>query len=75
MINSKYFCPRCGSKEVFLYEDSFDCVKCLQEFSVQDFEMVLKGDLRKDEILTIQEKMAFLNTMDIDAEHDDHLFE
>jgi len=53
MPKEKYHCPRCGG---FEYNESFNCFKCRLEFEKQDCD-----EFDDEDILAIEEKMAFLD--------------
>ncbi len=59
--NRQYYCPRCGSKKIMDYGNTFDCTICNLEFEKEDFEFV--DD--KEEILAISEKLAFTRILNI----------
>ncbi|MFX1237177.1 MAG: hypothetical protein ACFFAS_14895 [Promethearchaeota archaeon] len=57
-VQSNFHCPRCGGKNLIMYDQSFDCVKCQLEFEKKDL------DLYDDEdILSIEEKLSFTREM------------
>ena len=61
-----YYCPRCGNTDIIEYSKSFDCPKCLDnegfplEFDKEDFDRIENNS----EILTVREKLAFLNAFE-----------
>lgn len=48
----KFYCPRCGSFEIFDYGNSFECIHCILEFEKKDCESLKDAD-----ILAVQEKL------------------
>ena len=48
-------CPRCGNRQIILYEDTFECPKCKLEFYIKDLEQ--SDD--DDQILSIEEMKNF----------------
>ncbi len=61
----RYYCPRCGNKKIVEYPKSFECPNCLDnegfplEYDKEDFNTIKN----KSEILSVREKLAFLNTV------------
>ncbi len=53
--NIQHHCPRCGSKKIMDYGNTFDCKICNLEFEKGDFE-ILEDE---EDILAISEKLAF----------------
>ncbi|MBN1801091.1 MAG: hypothetical protein JW891_06250 [Candidatus Lokiarchaeota archaeon] len=49
-------CPRCQGKALAIYEKSFDCLVCQLEFEKKDLSL-----FDDEEILSIEEKLAFAN--------------
>ena len=47
-------CPRCGNKQLIVYQDTFDCPKCNKEFEIKDLEL-----FDNDQIMSIDEKKGF----------------
>ena len=62
MTKEGYFCPRCGNLDIIDYDDTFDCPKCMLEFNKEDFDIVED----KSNVLSIQEKMAFIEVLELD---------
>ena len=63
----RYYCPRCGCKDIIEYDKSFDCPLCKDdkgmplEFDKEDFNSI--DD--KSNILSVQEKLAFIKESDV----------
>lgn len=49
-------CPRCNENIIIDYEETFECLKCNLEFDKVSFKLI-----EKDNILSIEEKRAFLD--------------
>jgi len=64
MKKKRYYCPRCGTSEVVENPTSFDCAKCQLEFDKRDFESIED----KSSILSIKEKLDFIDTFKIKDE-------
>lgn len=47
-------CPRCGSKKIFIYEETIDCTECRNEFYIEDILTSPNPTL----VLSIKEKMS-----------------
>ena len=59
-FQSKTKCPKCGETKVIDYTNSIECLKC-GEFEKKDIEDFKNKKIAKDEILTIKDKMAFID--------------
>ncbi len=57
-MTEKDQCPRCKSKKIISYENTIECPICCLEFDKEDLE-ILEGD----QILSIQEKLAFIGSI------------
>lgn len=63
----RYFCPRCGCKDIIEYDKSFDCPECKDdkcmplEFDKEDFNTIED----KSNILSIQEKLALVGNFNM----------
>ena len=51
-------CPRCKNKKIISYENTIERPICCLEFDKEDLE-ILEGD----QILSIQEKLAFIGSI------------
>jgi len=49
-------CPRCNGNNIIDYEDTFECLNCNLEFDKVSFKLI-----EEDNILSIEEKRAFLD--------------
>ena len=61
----RYHCPRCGSKKIIEYDDSFDCPICQLEFEKADCDR-LEDDT---DILSIEEKLNLFKALGVDPKH------
>jgi len=57
-MTEKYQYPQCKSKKIISYENTIECPICSLEFDKEDLE-ILEGD----QILSIQEKLAFIGSI------------
>ena len=62
-FSSKIKCPKCGGTKVIVYTNSIECLKC-GEFEKKDIEDFENKKIAKDELLTIKDKMAFIDVFD-----------
>lgn len=64
----KFFCPRCGCRDIIEYDKSFNCPECKDqkamplEFDKEDFNTIED----KSNILSVQEKLAFIKELGLD---------
>ena len=63
IIKEKLHCPRCKSRKLIDYGETFDCPICNLEFEKKDFETF------DDEsaILSIEEKLEIIKVLDTDS--------
>ncbi|MFX1411175.1 MAG: hypothetical protein ACFFA6_12550 [Promethearchaeota archaeon] len=54
-----YLCPRCGSKEIIIYEKFIECKDCNLEFDKKFIGVINNGN-----ILARQEIKGFIDTYD-----------
>ena len=57
-MKKPYYCPRCKSKDINEYDDTFDCIHCNLEFDKKDCD-----ELDDDQILSIKEKLEFVKNI------------
>ncbi|MBD3341957.1 MAG: hypothetical protein GF353_22850 [Candidatus Lokiarchaeota archaeon] len=57
MKKKEYYCPRCGSKDIVDYGDSFDCKHCVLEFDKKDFDQLPD----KEDVLALEEKREIVH--------------
>ncbi len=69
MSNSKYHCPRCGSKVLIDLGENVECPEC-GEYQKTDLDCLMNGELEASEILTIKEKLKLFKTLEIDPKGD-----
>lgn len=52
----EYHCPKCGTKDISEYQDTFECKQCRDDDGMPfEFKKDLIGKIPDDEILTIRE--------------------
>ncbi|NVM43588.1 MAG: hypothetical protein HWN79_01620 [Candidatus Lokiarchaeota archaeon] len=56
--NIVHMCPRCGEKNIIIYEESIECTVCQLEFEKKDIKV-----LEKSLILGISEKLEFIRSI------------
>jgi len=56
---SKYYCPRCKSRDIIEYETFIECPQCRLEFEKEFF-----GVVDDENILARQEIMGFMDSFD-----------
>jgi len=66
----KFYCPRCGNKNIIEYINSFDCPTCSLEFDKKDFELIED----KSAILSIKEKLSFTKVFENDSNGNEVVF-
>ena len=66
-------CPRCGN---FAYDlgTMLECLTC-GHFDMESVELFRKGVIEKDEILSMEEKEAFVRTLEMDTDELEKFFE
>ena len=65
IMKINYYCPRCGTNEISEYKDTFECMKCRDKDGFPlEFEKKLIGQIPDDDIMTIREMDAFVDTFD-----------
>ncbi|NVM34526.1 MAG: hypothetical protein HWN81_02950, partial [Candidatus Lokiarchaeota archaeon] len=57
---SEYYCPRCQSRNVIVYDDHIECTGCKLNFSIEDIE---KG-IDDENILAEEELHGFADAFD-----------
>ena len=57
---SEYYCPRCQSEEVIVYDDHIECLQCGLDFSIE----TLESDIGKDNIIAEEELKGFADAFD-----------
>ena len=55
MKGKSYICPRCGMSKIIDLGETIECTVCKLEFDKEDIE-----SYEKDQILSIEEKIAFV---------------
>jgi len=60
---SKYYCPRCKSREIIEYETFIECPKCKLEFEKEFF-----GVVDDENMLARQEVRGFIDSFDENEE-------
>jgi rubredoxin len=58
-VVDRYYCPRCGNKNIIEYEETFDCPICELEFDKKDFKLIED----KSSILSLQEKSGIAKVL------------
>lgn len=57
---SEYYCPRCQSENVIVYDDYIECTDCRLNFSIENIE----SDIDDDGILAEEELHGFAKAFD-----------
>lgn len=57
---SEYYCPRCKSENIIVYDDFFECVDCGLSFFLEDIE----SDMDDENILALEEKHGIVDAFD-----------
>lgn len=60
---TKYYCPRCKSRDIIEYKNSIECPKCKLEFDKELF-----GVVDDENMLARQEVRGFLNSFEDEDE-------
>ena len=59
------YCPRCGSTDISVYKDTFECTICKDNNGFPlEFEKESIGEVPDNEILTIKEMLVFIDTFE-----------
>lgn len=56
-IPSEYYCPRCQSEDIFVYDNYIECAQCGLNFFIEDIE----SDVDRENLLSEQELKAVAN--------------
>ena len=67
-------CPREDHKFIIEKEDTVVCPIC-GTFEKSEIDRLEKGELRRDQILTIEEKEGIFGTLGIDPDRDKDIFD
>ena len=60
IMSIEYYCPRCGTKDIFEYKKTFECAKCRDNAGMPlEFEKESIGKIPDKEILAIREMDSF----------------
>jgi len=57
-MKNKLSCPRCGSRRIIEYENSYECPNCMLEFKKED-----KSDIEEKNLLAIGEIKGILDEL------------
>ncbi len=57
---SEYYCPRCQSEEVIVYEDHIECLQCGLNFSIE----ALESDIANENITAEEELQGVADAFD-----------
>ena len=57
---SEYYCPRCQSEEVIVYDDHIECLQCGLDFSIETME----SDIEEENILAEEELQGVADAFD-----------
>jgi len=65
VMQATYYCPRCFTKDISEYDDTFECTKCRDSNGFfLEFEKKSIGVVPDDEILAIREMTSFVGAFD-----------
>jgi len=57
---SEYYCLKCKSEEVFVYDDHIECAQCGSSFFIEDIE----SDIDEENLLSEQGLKGFADAFD-----------
>jgi len=57
---SEYYCPRCQSEKVIVYDDHIECTQCGLSFFTEDIE----SNIDEENLLSEQELKGFADAFD-----------
>ena len=57
---TEYYCPRCKSENVFVFDSHIECAECGSSLLIEDIE----SDIDEENILAEEEKDAFADAFD-----------
>lgn len=59
-MNMKYYCPRCGTKDISEYQDTFECKQCRDDDGMPlEFDKKLIGKIPDKDIRSVREMVNF----------------
>lgn len=64
---TKYYCPRCKSRDIIEYETFIECPQCRLEFEKEFF-----GVVDDENMLARQEVMGFIDSFDHEEDEDEY---
>jgi len=57
-MKNKLSCPRCGSRKIIEYDNSYECPNCMLEYKKED-----KLDIDKENLLAIGEMKGIIDEL------------
>ena len=65
IMKTTYYCPRCGTKEISEYDETFECTKCRDNNGFPlEFEKKYIGNMPDEEILALREQASFTDAFE-----------
>ena len=65
VMQTTYYCPRCHTKDISEYDDTFECTKCRDNNGFPlEFEKKSIGKIPDDEILALREMGSFVGAFE-----------